>query len=210
MDRSSEKARLRKLFRARRDDLSEDELLLRSRKINENFLQNLLPKIYQKEDEKIFSLYLSTGHEVSTGLIAQSFQENKISFSYPRIIAKNQPLEFIRFQSETRFLANKFYSQILEPNEGEKTLPDFVILPLVAFDSDLSRLGMGGGFFDRTINFLKTKKSKIITVGLAFDFQGSNDPLPVENTDQKLDFIVTEKNLFSPSRIQCGSASKII
>jgi 5-formyltetrahydrofolate cyclo-ligase len=63
---------------------------------------------------------------------------------------------------------------------------------------------MGGGFFDRTIESLKKKKSKIITIGLAFDFQLSQDYLPTEETDQNLDFAVTEKNLFSSSRTSLG------
>ena len=69
-------------------------------------------------------------------------------------------------------------------------------MPLLAFDSKLSRLGMGGGFFDRTIEFLKQEKP-IITIGLAYDFQDFRGNLPVEESDQKVDFIVTQTRIIS-------------
>ena len=49
--------------------------------------------------------------------------------------------------------------------------PDILIIPLLAFDKSLSRLGMGGGFFDRTIQYLRSQNSQLITIGLAYDFQ---------------------------------------
>ena len=66
-------------------------------------------------------------------------------------------------------------------------------LPLVAFDRNLYRLGYGGGYYDRLIESLK-KKKKIITIGLAFDFQEFNS-LPISKYDQKLDYIVTNKKI---------------
>ena len=198
------KADLRKIFKAKRALLSQDEVKTRSQQINENFLQNLLPKFYKKNSDKIFSLYLEMPSEVSTNLIAEHFIKNQIPFSYPKIIAANKPLQFTLFDQEAEFVANKSFTKIKEPAEGKIISPDFLILPLLAFDLGLSRLGMGGVFFDRTIKSLKKKKSKIITIGLAFDFQLSQDYLPTEETDQNLDFTVTEKNLFSSSRTSLG------
>jgi len=198
------KADLRKIFKAKMAALSSDEIKKRSQQINQNFLQNLLPRIYQKDCGKNFSLYFSMSDEVSTNLIAKDFIKNKISFSYPKILAENQPLEFVLFTQETSFTANKSFKKINEPTEGEEIFPNFLILPLLAFDLGLSRLGRGGGFFDRTIESLKNKESKITTIGLAFDFQLSQDLLPTEETDQNLDFIVTEKNLLSSSLTSRG------
>lgn len=203
------KADLRKAFKARREKLSQEEVMVRSKQISENFLQNLLPKIYSENSGRIFSLYLATHHEVSTNLLSEHFKKNKIPFSYPKIIARNQALEFILFEPQTNFATNKFFPKVSEPMNGKKISPDFLIIPLLAFDADLSRLGMGGGFFDRTIESLKKTKSKITTIGLAFDFQQSQSLLPLENTDQKLDFIVTEKNIFSSSHTSIGLTHKI-
>lgn len=198
------KSSLRKIFQKQREALLAKEVLERSEKINQNFLQNLLPKIYPQSDERIFSLYLSSNNEVSTKIIADFFRKNQIKFSYPKVIAKDRELEFIACDQGSKFISNKFYPDILEPESGEKVFPDILIMPLVAFDSNLSRLGMGGGFFDRTIEFLKKKKSRIITTGLAFDFQQSQESLPLDNTDCALDFIVTEKNIFLPNHDQYG------
>jgi len=54
-------------------------------------------------------------------------------------------------------------------------------------------LGYGAGYYDRLIESLK-KKKKIITIGLAFDFQEFNS-IPTSKYDQKLDYIVTNKNI---------------
>jgi 5-formyltetrahydrofolate cyclo-ligase len=52
---------------------------------------------------------------------------------------------------------------------------------------------LSGGYYDRIIESLK-KKKRIVTIGLAFDFQEFNS-LPISKFDQKLDYIVTNKNI---------------
>jgi 5-formyltetrahydrofolate cyclo-ligase len=81
-------------------------------------------------------------------------------------------------------------------NNGRKILPDIMIIPVVAFDSSGARLGMGGGFFDRTINFFRNEGYKVITIGFSYDFLRFDGDLPQEITDEKLDFIVTEKTIY--------------
>ena len=193
------KSELRIFFKKQRAALTKQEVATKSQLINQNFITNLLPKIYQRNSNKIFSLYLSSYNEVSTDLIAEHFYKNHICFSYPKIIQKNHPLDFLLAQENQVFAPNKFFPKILEPIAGEKVFPNFLILPLLTFDQDLSRLGMGGGFFDRTIEFLKKQNSEIITIALAYDFQRVNEVIKVENTDQRLDFVVTEKMIFSAS-----------
>ena len=193
------KAKLRSHFKSERDKLSATDLKNRSHSITENFIKNLLPKISPKSSPKIFSLYIDSGNEVQTEFLADYFIAHGIKFAYPKVRALKQELEFIMASKDQKFVNCKFFPKIIEPRGGEKILPDVLILPLLAFDADLARLGMGGGFYDRTIEFLKKQNPQIITVGLAFDIQRSLEPLAIENTDQKLDFIVTEKNIFSRS-----------
>ncbi|MBM3579415.1 MAG: 5-formyltetrahydrofolate cyclo-ligase, partial [Alphaproteobacteria bacterium] len=197
---SVEKARLRKIFKARRAELNQGEVRARSQKICKNFLHNILPKVAARN----FSLYLASGNEARTDMLAEHFRKNNISFSYPKIIAKDQPLEFVMSAPETGFKPSKFFPEILEPDAGEKVLPDVLVLPLLAFDSYLSRLGMGGGFFDRTVDFLRKQNPRLIAIGLAFDFQRFEEILPIDNTDQRLDFVVTEKDIFLPSQYWRG------
>ncbi len=191
------KNNLRKNFKTKRSNLSSKEVEIFSNQISENFIKNLLPEICQTNNSQIFSLYISANKEVDTNSIKKYFIDKNISFCYPKIVERNSPLDFILYQKDQELTFNKYFKSIEEPIDGAKTFPNIIILPLLAFDLNLSRLGMGGGFFDRTISSLKKQNSKIITIGLAYDFQRSYNLLPFENTDQKLDFIVTQKTIFS-------------
>lgn len=192
-----DKNNLRIHFKTKRNSLSKAEAEKLSSEICQNFINNLLPQIINKKNNITFSLYIPANNEVNTAQIAQYFIANNITFSYPKIISINSALEFIQYQDSQQLIANQFFAKILEPESGVKLVPNIIIMPLLAFDSNLSRLGMGGGFFDRTIQSLKNTKHKFKTIGLAYDFQRFEDLLPTIKTDQKLDFIVTQKNIFS-------------
>ena len=122
--------------------------------------------------------------------ILRKLEEKKIKISLPSI-KKNFKMNFIACKLKDPFLINQY--GIPEPSKGRIVYPDILLIPLVAFDKNLNRLGYGGGYYDRIIKFLK-KKKKIITIGLAFDFQKFNS-LPASKFDQKLDYIVTNKNI---------------
>ena len=81
---------------------------------------------------------------------------------------------------------------IPEPNSKKLVYPDIILVPLVAFDNTLNRLGYGGGYYDRIIKKLSDKKKKILKIGLAFSVQKINN-VPVTKYDKKLDYIVTDK-----------------
>lgn len=70
---------------------------------------------------------------------------------------------------------------------------DLMIVPLLGFDRNGNRLGYGGGYYDK---FLARNKCQQ-TVGVAYSFQEVKD-LPVEQHDQKLDLIITEKEVIKP------------
>ena len=80
---------------------------------------------------------------------------------------------------------------IPEPVSNKIVYPDILLVPLVAFDKKLNRIGYGGGFYDRYLKRLKRIK-KIITIGLAYSFQEVKK-IPINEYDIKLDFIITEK-----------------
>lgn len=72
---------------------------------------------------------------------------------------------------------------------------DLVLLPLVAFDEKGNRMGMGGGYYDRTFSFKALRKGlagpKLI--GLAHEIQKVKE-LPTENWDIPLSSIITDTN----------------
>jgi len=89
-------------------------------------------------------------------------------------IQKNSKLEFVEFLSDTKTSPNEFSLQ--EPVDGVKIDSrnlDVVFTPLVAFDSQKNRIGMGGGYYDRTFSFLQEDRLalKPKLIGLSFDCQ---------------------------------------
>ena len=100
-------------------------------------------------------------------------------------------MDFYKWSFSDLLKINKY--GIPEPETKNKVYPDVILVPLVAFDKNLNRLGYGGGYYDRLIKKL-SKKKKIIKIGLAFSFQ-KIDKVPINIYDQKLDYIVTNKYL---------------
>jgi len=73
---------------------------------------------------------------------------------------------------------------------------DMIIVPLICFDKNGHRLGFGGGFYDKLIKSSKEKNPKCIVIGLAYEVCKSSQNLPIEPHDQKLDYIITEKEVY--------------
>ena len=67
---------------------------------------------------------------------------------------------------------------------------DIVLIPCVAFNDKLFRLGMGGGFYDRTFS----KKSSTILIGVAYSFQYESETFQEEH-DVKMDYVITQKGV---------------
>ena len=71
---------------------------------------------------------------------------------------------------------------------------------MLMFDRKFNRLGYGAGYYDKLISTLKRyfdkKKKNFITIGLAYSEQETKC-IPYESHDQRLDFIVTEKEILS-------------
>lgn len=74
---------------------------------------------------------------------------------------------------------------------------DLVLLPLVAFDAHGNRLGRGGGFYDRSLEFLRHRRywKKPHLIGLAYEFQRL-ERVPTDDWDVLLDGVVTERGVY--------------
>jgi 5-formyltetrahydrofolate cyclo-ligase len=83
---------------------------------------------------------------------------------------------------------------IREPKaEAPEVFPDFLIVPLAAFDRAGYRLGYGAGYYDMTIARLRAMKP-IVAIGIAFAAQ-EIPKMPHDSYDEKLDFILTENEV---------------
>ncbi len=109
-------------------------------------------------------------------------------------------LWFSELRSDERLQPNRF--GINEPNpHGHRVVPpwalDLILLPLVAFDENGNRLGMGGGFYDHTLSYLKLRKKwrKPKLIGLAHELQNIKS-LQNNRWDIPMDGVVTEKEFY--------------
>ena len=100
-------------------------------------------------------------------------------------------MDFFEWKSNEPLTINKY--GIPEPSSNILRYPDIILVPLIAFDKNLNRVGYGGGFYDRYIQKIKRKK-KFILIGLAYSFQKVKK-IPVNKHDVKLNLILTEKNI---------------
>ena len=154
---------------------------------------NQVIKILKKEkitNQIIVGGYYPVNFEIDDLTLLRKFKKNKFNISLP-IIKKNFQIDFHSWSFSEPLKINKY--GIPEPENKNIVYPDVLLIPLVAFDKNLNRLGYGGGYYDRLIKKL-SKKKNIIKIGLAFSIQ-EIDKVPINMYDQKLDYIVTNKNI---------------
>jgi 5-formyltetrahydrofolate cyclo-ligase len=90
---------------------------------------------------------------------------------------------------------------IIEPVDRRRRLSplwlDLVLVPLVAFDENCNRIGVGGGFYDRQFAFRQRRRAwnRPLLVGWAHDFQRVA-PFATAAWDVKLDFVVTDARVY--------------
>ena len=86
---------------------------------------------------------------------------------------------------------------ILEPKSSKKTtIPDLIMVPLVAFDNSLNRIGYGKGYYDRSLKKISKIKKNAIFLGIAYSFQKCTK-IPTNKYDIKLDYVFTERGIIN-------------
>ncbi len=108
-----------------------------------------------------------------------------------------QPLRFARLDGRHGVTRNRY--GIVEPYSPRLLNArwlEVLVVPLVGFDGHGNRLGMGGGYYDATLAFLRRRKiwHKPYLIGLAFECQRAAE-IPSEPWDIRLNAILTEKSL---------------
>ncbi|MEM9968943.1 MAG: 5-formyltetrahydrofolate cyclo-ligase [Pseudomonadota bacterium] len=116
------------------------------------------------------------------------------SVGVPVITGADQALKFACWTPQTPMISGAFGAMI--PSAPVYMEPEIVVVPLLAFTRRGDRLGYGGGFYDRTLQQLRAKR---LTLAIGFAFAGQEVPdIPLENTDQPLDLVVTEAGVIDP------------
>lgn len=114
----------------------------------------------------------------------------------PVILGPGQALRFREWSPGCAMVDGEFGARI--PADGAWIEPEVVIVPLVGFDARGYRLGYGGGFYDRTLERLRSRGATLAW-GFAFAAQEVAE-VPIEPTDQPLDAVLTETGLIPLQR----------
>ena len=110
----------------------------------------------------------------------------------PCVTGKDAPLTFRLWQPGDDLVPG--FLNIPEPRSEAPALePEVFLVPLLAFDRQGNRLGQGGGYYDRTLAQLRTRR-EIMAVGLGFAAQEAPS-VPIGPDDARLDIIATEKEI---------------
>jgi len=169
-------------------------------------------KKYLKEEKYNFNLIFS--------LIKKHFYNKKITIAgYYPVNYEVNILNFLKFASKKKFRialpviqsSNKMIFKpwivgepldvsrygILEPKNSKKEIiPDLIMVPLVAFDHKLHRIGYGKGYYDRSLKKIIKNKKNSISLGIANSNQRCFN-IPTNRHDFKLNYIFTERGIIS-------------
>lgn len=153
-------------------------------------LGRLLQNGNYKNADVIFT-YISFEGEVDTiKFIERALSDGK-TICVPRVISKKEGMEAYKICSIND--VEKGCYGILEPKKQCQLINpediNLIIMPGVAFDKTNGRIGYGGGFYDRYLRKVSPKTKKI---ALAYSFQ-IFDSIPVDEFDEKVDFIITNE-----------------
>ena len=183
---------LRKRLKKSRESLGEEDRIEKSRKICRKIEESPAYK-----NSKVIMLYKWTGGEVRLDYLEEINSKNQKTLIYPLCIDKEhmialEPGGSVDAASNHDDIWRDGSFGIKEPvrEKGKEYDPseiDLVICPLVGFDDDGNRLGMGGGYYDRFLPECVNAKK----IGVAFNVQRLLK-VPTGDYDFRLDEIVSD------------------
>jgi 5-formyltetrahydrofolate cyclo-ligase len=187
---------LRRKLRVQRNDLSPEDQVLAGRNVAANMIGVRLFLVSRR-----IACYLPYDGEIDPGEIMERIWGMRKTCYLPVLSRLSwDRLWFAKAEPGCELAPNRF--GILEPVVPTRQLVraevlDLILLPLVGFDERGHRLGMGGGFYDRSLAFLRHRRywKKPHLIGLAHDFQKLNS-LAVEPWDIPLTGVVTDQAVY--------------
>ena len=140
-------------------------------------------------DGSVVAAYVAMGDEADPHLLLKQLALRNCTFAFPRVVEKKTPLAFHHGTPERALVRSAF--GVLEPAaDWPLANPAIFLVPLLAFDASGTRLGYGGGFYDRTLAALPGARA----IGVAY--AGQEVPaLPRHDHDHSLDAVVTENGV---------------
>ena len=146
---------------------------------------------------RIVAGYYPIHSEIDVRPVMEALYARGLTLCLPVVMGEGRPLIFRRYQPGDALEIGAYGIDVPPPSQPELS-PDAVIVPLAAFDAMGYRLGYGAGYYDRTIPKLRASNPKIKLIGAAYSIQ-QVERIPVDEFDQKLDVVVTEKGIMVPA-----------
>ena len=192
----TEKSDLRCTLRAKRQSLSAEDQKLAARALAANVAGTRLYLVSRR-----IACYLPNDGEIDTGRVIEHIRRlRKILYLPVLSPLAHDRLWFAEAKPKTKLVPNRF--GIPEPAVPARDLVraqelDLILMPLVGFDDRGNRLGMGGGFYDRSLEFLRhrTRWRKPQVLGIAYDFQRINGLTP-DPWDIPLQGVITDRAVY--------------
>lgn len=188
---AQKKARLRPTMRAKRKLLSDFE-----RKQSSLSTSETLWRFFSFHREKLIScpiaVYLALPDELSIDPLVSSLLKAKFTLCAPRVDLERDEMSFWQLEALDSVVEGKW--KIREPIAQQIINPEVVLLPALAFDATGHRLGMGGGWYDKTLARLESNGKPLLKIGVCFENQLIED-LPAESHDLGVDYVVCGSKL---------------
>ena len=192
-----DKRALRRLLRRNRLALSQHEQRLAAQRLCAQL--KTLPEIHRA---RRLSLYLPVNGEIDPTPLLPWLRKRRVELYLPvlRPFSDNL-LWFVAYRPDTPMTKNRF--GIYEPDVRFSTLwrnrlpawaLDTLIVPLVGFDAKANRMGMGGGFYDRSLAFMHRPGPSPTLIGVAHACQQVAS-LPIEPWDVPLQVVASDQGI---------------
>ncbi|MBX2859355.1 MAG: 5-formyltetrahydrofolate cyclo-ligase [Cellvibrionaceae bacterium] len=182
------KKELRKKLRVSRNNLSSQQQQKAAKYLAQRVASS---RVFQRS--KNIAFYSASDGEISLSPLLQIANRYRKKCYFPAV--KQKQMQFRRLKAKQKlYLRNKF--GIKEPNARaakiRATQLNLVLLPLVGFDAAGNRLGMGGGYYDKTFKFCCKRSHKTVLMGVAHHCQ-KVEKLFADTWDIPLNTIVTDQ-----------------
>jgi 5-formyltetrahydrofolate cyclo-ligase len=130
--------------------------------------------------------------EINTLPLLRRLEAAGVKLALPVVVGRGKPLVMRSYAFGDPLDAGVW--GIREPRaEAPQVDPDILIVPLAAFDRSGNRIGHGAGYYDMTINRLRSLKP-VIAIGIAYAVQEVAE-VPVTPRDARLDLVLTERDV---------------
>ena len=189
-------------------EYSADELRQRNRKLRAQLSKESLEAAASHLFERVCALpefinankiaaYSAVNGEISLNPVIDRALELGKQIYLPNLDLKS--LRFSPYFHDQNMRVNRFKLPEPDVTDEEMLAPealDLVLAPLVVFDPQRNRIGMGGGYYDRSFEFRKQPGRDVpALIGIAHELQ-KVDQLEPEDWDVRLDMVVTDGAIY--------------